>query len=182
MISPDVVFFCEGIINLPISPNNGTHCVKIVTKCFYWRSYINISLNVVSSYSERPRGARLRSGNSAERWRENPARAKGLAGFSKHSSAGFTDLNPVSREGCFALIPHPTARWAIYPNMIHFVDIVTIYYRSGGHGSDVYKRDMLWRCENSAKPHGKRKRRDRLSEASGTLLIHLGVLTISNAH
>ena len=43
------------------------------------------------------------SGLDSDRWIphsrccENPARAKALAGFSRHLSAGFTDLNPAPR-------------------------------------------------------------------------------------
>ena len=62
-------------------------------------------------YSERPRGAGFRSVNTAERWRENPARALARAGFSQHLECGI-HRSESSPEGSFALIPRPVARWA----------------------------------------------------------------------
>ena len=50
----------------------------------------------VWDWSERPFGAGFRSRGVA-RCCENPARASARAGFSRHLSAGFTDLNPAPR-------------------------------------------------------------------------------------
>ena len=53
------------------------------------------------------------SGLDSDRWIphsrccENPARPEALAGFSRHLSAGFTDLNPAPRGFCYTLPTGP---------------------------------------------------------------------------
>ena len=50
---------------------------------------------------------------------ENPARAKALAGFSRHLSAGFTDLNPVPRG---LALYNPCLIFFMYLRMyLHFI-------------------------------------------------------------
>ena len=44
---------------------------------------------------------------------ENPARAKALAGFSRHLSAGFTDLNPAPRGLSRSKCAHFCSEWCI---------------------------------------------------------------------
>ena len=64
-----------------------------------------------------------------------------------------------------------------YAIIIQFVLPLTTFYRSGAQRSDVYKRDMfvtLWRFHNRA---WQPQRHDSLSETSGTMWIHRGVLT-----
>ena len=61
------------------------------------------------------------SGLDSDRWIphsrccENPARAKALAGFSRHLSAGFTDLNPAPRGLSLFLPPS----WRHTPGVTH---------------------------------------------------------------
>ena len=64
-----------------------------------------------------------------------------------------------------------------YAIIIQFVIPLTKIYRSGAQRNNVYKRDAFvtsWRSHNRA---WQPRRHDRLSETSGTLWIHRGVLT-----
>ena len=61
--------------------------------------------------------------------------------------------------------------------MIQGVLQLTTFYRSGTHGSDVYKWDMFvmsWRFHNRA---WQPQHHDRPPDTSGTLWIHQGALT-----
>ena len=84
---------------------------------FYWKHYCTDTCRFLSQfvqahlYSERARGAGFRWVNPAERWRENPARAEGVAGFSQDLECGIHQ-SESSPAGCFALIPRPVGRWA----------------------------------------------------------------------
>ena len=66
------------------------------------------------------------SGLDSDRWIphsrccENPARAKALAGFSRHLSAGFTDLNPAL--GSFAIFHAPTRTTSSGCLVLHRID------------------------------------------------------------
>ena len=84
------------------------------------------------------------SGLDSDRWIphlrccENPARAKDLAGFSLHLSAGFTDLNPAPR----GLSPNQGSAWprdgttCITPSVL-----LTQYHRGGTlHGKQIILR------------------------------------------
>ena len=65
---------------------------------------------------------------------ENPARAKALAGFSRHLSAGFTDLNPAPR-GLSLYIA--TSHW-LHPQVSHYSAV----YSQNHHFGLVY--DMIY--------------------------------------